>query len=149
MSEVNQLFTPKEQADLDTARSVRMRIIKEFTEDELPKAFDMDRLITTVSHLEAAALTQAKIRIKQQEADGKDVNTALLAKLVYDTTGGGSATIPEVIDGEFVEVNDDDFILPDNLDVEPPPGTLRQGDQDPELYDEIFGRQDQLLGSST
>jgi len=144
MSEVNQLFTPQEQADLDTARSVRMRIIKEFTDAELPKAFDMDRLITTLSHLETAALTQAKIRIKQQEADGKDVNTALLAKLVYDTTGGGSVSIPEIVDGEFVEVTDADFVLPDHLDVEPPPGTLRQGDQNPELYDEIFGKQDDL-----
>ena len=134
---VDSIFTDEELKDFEIARTVRSRVIKEYTEGELPKSFDMDRLLTAASHLESGALSLAKIRIKQQEVDGKDVNNALLAKLVLSVQSDREKQMQN--EPKIIEVDDSLLTLPDHLDVEPVDGGTRIGDPAEGLYDEIFG----------
>ena len=138
----NQIFTKEEEEDFALARTVRQRIIKEYTEDELPKSFDMDRLLTAVNHLETGSLALAKIRMKQQELKGANANNELLAKLimVVQSDHEEHKRQPKIIN----EVDPSLFTLPDNLDVEPVAGGLEitDGEANPDsndLYEEIFG----------
>ena len=137
-----EIFSPAEQADLDLAKKVRTRIITEYTEDELPKSFDMDRLLTAVNQLETGALSVAKIRIKQQEVDGKDTSNAVLAQLLLSI----QSKPPEVVNAKMID--DDLLILPDSLDITPVEGGLRMGEQNDDLYDEIFGTDDEPSAAS-